>query len=320
MRRHDHQFNLGSNRTMSIIALIQTGLLLLILLTIVYFQYSPVERIQPRRMNIEPTPSPYPSIDLRPSMKAVMEESGTDKLDRHAYDRYYEMYFKEFRDKQNLSLLEIGVDSGKSLRLWTEYFSNPAFIHGIAYGVDVTQAKKKVCDWDMHACNKVTIFTGDQSDPLFLKTFADKYQYDIIIDDGSHLPRHQIFSFQYLFSILKPGGVYVLEDLETSYWNTPGASLYGNVISAGVGASPKVNAIEKLKQYIDVLMRFHMAYPSLSISDGDDTLFSLTFGQGLVIIRKSSDENAFHIPNIQKAPVDHSLLKNWMLQAKESNP
>jgi len=166
----------------------------------------------------------------------------------------------------------------------------------------------------------VTIFTGDQSDPHFLKSLTDKYQYDIIIDDGSHFPQHQILTFQHLFSVLKPGGLYVVEDLETSYWNSPGASLYGNSISAGIGESPKVNAIEKLKQYVDVLMRFHMAYPDLSISHGDNTIFSITFGQGVAIIRKSSGDQSNHLPNIQEAPVDHATLKKWMLQVKDSNP
>lgn len=42
--------------------------------------------------------------------------------------------------------------------------------------------------------------------------------FDIILDDGSHISEHIITSFTTLFSELKPGGLYVIEDTQTSYW------------------------------------------------------------------------------------------------------
>jgi demethylmacrocin O-methyltransferase len=42
-------------------------------------------------------------------------------------------------------------------------------------------------------------------------------QFDIIIDDGSHLSQHQLFSFYQTFPCLKDGGIYI-EDVQTSFW------------------------------------------------------------------------------------------------------
>ena len=87
------------------------------------------------------------------SIADLMDASGTDKLFRHVYDRYYERYFREFRHKTDMRVLEIGADSGISLKVkfwrnrrllhidiqksqvWSEYFTNATAIHGIAYRV-----------------------------------------------------------------------------------------------------------------------------------------------------------------------------------------
>ena len=53
----------------------------------------------------------------RDSIADLMDASGTDKLTRHSYDRYYERYFAEFRDMADLRILEIGADSGVSLKV-----------------------------------------------------------------------------------------------------------------------------------------------------------------------------------------------------------
>jgi demethylmacrocin O-methyltransferase len=42
-------------------------------------------------------------------------------------------------------------------------------------------------------------------------------QFDIIIDDGGHTMNQQRISFMNLLSLVRSGGLYVIEDLETSY-------------------------------------------------------------------------------------------------------
>ena len=64
----------------------------------------------------------------------------------------------------------------------------------------------------------VEIIQGDQNDKVLLNKLAEKYgKFDIIIDDGSHVSRHIINSFNILFDHLSKNGLYIVEDLQTSY-------------------------------------------------------------------------------------------------------
>ena len=67
--------------------------------------------------------------------------------------------------------------------------------------------------------SRVKVFQGSQDDANVLQTVAcEAGKLDIIIDDGSHINHHQIKSFEILFSFLKDGGIYIIEDTQTSYW------------------------------------------------------------------------------------------------------
>ena len=116
----------------------------------------------------------------------------------------YETLFKDFRDKE-INILEIGIENGDSLRLWRDYFK-----HANICGIDILKKEFKI--------NNVNIMCGDQSDLSFLSEVVKKYdKFDIIIDDGSHLAKHIIKSFSYLFNFLHKNGIYIIEDLQTSY-------------------------------------------------------------------------------------------------------
>jgi hypothetical protein len=72
--------------------------------------------------------------------------------------------------------------------------------------------------------------------------------------DGGHVPKDQVDAFNFLFSrALRPGGVYALLDVETSYWDAPGAELYGRPIAAGRGKPG--SAVETFKQLADGVNR-----------------------------------------------------------------
>lgn len=76
-----------------------------------------------------------------------------------------------------------------------------------------------------HKTDRATIFTGDQADVAFLNEFVtattsgDQPLFDIVIDDGGHTMNQQLTSLQHLWKIVKPGGIYFIEDLQTSYWD-----------------------------------------------------------------------------------------------------
>jgi hypothetical protein len=137
---------------------------------------------------------------------------GTDKADEgHTFHLsfldVYEKYLEPMRDEP-IRILEIGVRKGSSLRMWKSYFRN-----GSIYGLDINPDCKRYEE------DRISIEIGSQDDPEFLShCFAGIDNFDVIIDDGSHVNRHMLTSFERLFyERLSSGGIYVMEDLWCSY-------------------------------------------------------------------------------------------------------
>ncbi len=139
--------------------------------------------------------------------------------DRHLYTDIYSTYFEPLKDK-DINFFEIGVSSGNSVKIWYDYFS-----------------KAKIFGFDIDDCSRfnndrVMCFKGDQANRSNLVSTMKKINkyFDIIIDDGGHHMGQQQISFGTLFKYLKPGGLYFIEDLHTSYWPFNGYEVvYGNV-------------------------------------------------------------------------------------------
>ena len=198
-------------------------------------------------------------------MKTFKEigQSVTDKITQHRYDRFYPMFLEPLRN-QEFSMLEIGIDRGGSLSLWKEYFP-----YAKIFGADIHQEWKD---------ERATIIKCDQSNPSDLKELAQKVpKCKLIIDDGSHNPRHQMITFCELFkSALDFGGVYIIEDLECNYWH-PDSSLYGYQVG-------HFNFIDFLKKLADeVNEEFSKRKNYFSIS-------SVTFGHNCAIIKKQTED------------------------------
>jgi hypothetical protein len=130
----------------------------------------------------------------------------TDKANYHRFTQFYNSYFNQKRYEAKL-VMEIGVLNGGSLKMWEEYFPNATII-----GVD-NQNKKQ------YEQGRIKIHQADQEYPDSLVEVAKQYgQFDIIIDDGSHLIPHQYQTLGALFPYVKINGYYVLEDLHTSHF------------------------------------------------------------------------------------------------------
>jgi hypothetical protein len=140
----------------------------------------------------------------------------------HKKYSYFELYDKLFNmySGKHPKVLEIGVYKGASIRTWKEFFGEGSTIVGIDINADC--ARFEVPDQDIH------VRIGDQSDPQFLKGLCDEFgTFDIIMDDGSHFTHHVIASFNCAFlHCLAEGGVYFIEDLNTSYWDDYRTSKY----------------------------------------------------------------------------------------------
>jgi len=129
----------------------------------------------------------------------------------HHYFDIYTRYFERYRDRP-ITMLEIGVFRGGSLRMWKEYFHADSTI----VGIDIDQS----CQAHEIADQNVFVRIGSQADPAFLAAVNGEFgPFDIILDDGSHKTHHQIISFGALFRpALRDGGCYMVEDVHTNYW------------------------------------------------------------------------------------------------------
>src|SRR5215831_10142146 len=131
----------------------------------------------------------------------------------HKWRHYFEVYDRHLihlkESGQRVNLLEIGISHGGSLQMWNYYFKNNVNI----YAIDVNPECKKF------ESDNVKIFIGSQEDPTFLKFLKENTPpIDVLIDDGGHAMRQQITTFEILFEHLQENGIYICEDLHTSYW------------------------------------------------------------------------------------------------------
>lgn len=125
------------------------------------------------------------------------------------YSRLFAPYRNGMPDGRPLRFLEIGVYEGGSLDLWRRFFGDSA----ILYGIDVDP---RCAVFDGRAAQ---VRIGSQADPAFLRSVvAEMGGVDIVLDDGSHVASHQRVSFETLFPLMAEDGLYVAEDLHTSYW------------------------------------------------------------------------------------------------------
>ncbi len=92
----------------------------------------------------------------------IFRHTGTDKLTRHAYDRYYDTWFRPYASKPNMRILEIGSDRGASLSAWAMFFDHIPVVHGLSYGVGDFNTTDVACRLDPVSCAHIRVFHGDQ--------------------------------------------------------------------------------------------------------------------------------------------------------------
>jgi hypothetical protein len=138
---------------------------------------------------------------------------GTDKgVHGHGYTPYYEVHLGPRRLKRHL-VFEIGVGGyaepapGGSLSVWRDYLVRSKIV-----GLDI---EPKIVELG----SRVAFEQADQSSAADLQRVVDAHgRPHIVIDDGSHVGTHIQAAFEFLWPVLLPGGVYVIEDLSCSYY------------------------------------------------------------------------------------------------------
>jgi 8-demethyl-8-(2-methoxy-alpha-L-rhamnosyl)tetracenomycin-C 3'-O-methyltransferase len=125
----------------------------------------------------------------------------------HNYTAVYDRMFTPLRDEP-VTLLELGVFTGASMRMWAEYFPDPN-AKFVGVDIDLSLLGGTISD------PRVTLHEGDQSDTTLVGPVAR--QFDIIIDDASHISSKTVESFTAWWPYLRDGGVYVVEDTHSSF-------------------------------------------------------------------------------------------------------
>ena len=150
-------------------------------------------------------PPPLPPDGEPNALRSYFEEHREGRgiyKGRHYFDLYVR-HLAGFVGRE-VVVVEIGVYSGGSLEMWQTYFGEHATIHGI----DIQEAVRA------YAGDGVHIHVGDQADRAFWEQFKkDVPVIDVLIDDGGHHPNEMRVTFEELFPILRPGGVYICEDI-----------------------------------------------------------------------------------------------------------
>ena len=281
-----------------------------------------------------------------------------------------------YRTKPKLRVLEIGVRDGTSLEVWKEYFGeNAELIVGLAYGVEtkkLTQHRvKEITSTKTSAGGEgsgnkgsstndenkntptVEIVWGDQSKlstmEMLSSTSKGYGNYDIIIDDGSHVPQHMVYTLYSLFdTALNPGGIYIIEDIETNYWKN-GTVLFGynfdetQTTSIMNAYNNKVlredySAVTKVQQLQHLLARYQIGAKLLQnevLMPGDNDICSIEWGMNIVAIKKCPEAGAspasgagggrgtsafYKKPPMQKPMFNEQAMKEWIQNVQRTNP
>ena len=185
------------------------------------------------------------------------------------WDHYFDIYhrhFARFRGKP-CTVVEVGIYHGGSLQMWRDYFGPQARL----IGVDIEPRASALAE------PGTDVLIGDQADPEFLKRIAQHAgPIDVLIDDGGHRMEQQVNTFRYLYGSIKPDGVYLCEDVHTSYW-----------AEFGGGYRMRGSFIEFAKTLVDQLNAIHSEEPERFQPDiFTATTDSITFYDSVVVIEK----------------------------------
>ncbi len=162
-------------------------------------------------------------IDLLPKgeLDTLAADAGTDKRsEKHDYMRFYEAILAPYRD-QEFTFLELGVGipsrKAPSLRTWKAFFPKATIV-----GFDIKPVSKTFEE------DRIHVEIGDAARPRRLRRVFNKWKPSVVLDDASHFWSHQIVGFKTMFPMLPPNGVYIVEDIHTSFGHRPETSKYAD--------------------------------------------------------------------------------------------
>ena len=211
-------------------------------------------------------PAPTPAQDGDPLARWFFAHSGRLVHKWHHYFEIYHRHLARYRGRSPI-VLEIGVFHGGSLEMWRDYFGAGVRL----IGIDVDPRCRAYAD------AQTTILIGDQADRAFLAEVRQRVpRIDVLIDDGGHRMHQQLTTFEELNPHVADAGVYLCEDLHTSYWASHG----------GAYRQPGT-FIEFSKTLIDQLNAWHSREPDrFRADDFTRTAWSMHYYDSVPVIEK----------------------------------
>lgn len=206
-----------------------------------------------------------PAADDNPLADYFFNNPGRPIHKWHHYFEIYHRHFARFRSRSPV-VLEIGVFDGGSLEMWRNYFGPGARI----VGIDLDPACKQF------EGDGTLVLIGDQADRSFLAEVRVRLPHiDIVIDDGGHTMVQQITTFEELYPHLQPNGIYLCEDVHTSY-----------IADYGGGLRREGSFVEFSKLLIDRLHAWCYTPEGAAIDPIARTTFALHFYHRILVAEK----------------------------------
>jgi len=190
-------------------------------------------------------------------MNKINELFNKSKFKSSKYSKYFKNYedvLGKFKGK-DVTIIEIGVQDGGSLKIWQEFFGPNSKI----IGVDLNPKCKKFEE------ENIKIYIGSQSSKTFWsKLFNEIGKVDIIIDDGGHTNHQQIITAINCIPNIKDGGILVTEDVHASYlkrFNNPSKYSFINFVKKTIddinSLFPEIKKFEfSLNEYVYSIQNF----------------------------------------------------------------
>lgn len=200
----------------------------------------------------------------------------------------YERIFAEYRDSP-VRMLEIGIQNGGSLEIWSKYFENAQQLIGCDINSD--------CEKLVYENPRIKVVIGDANkDETKKRIFGYCNDFNIVIDDGSHKSSDIVRSFVKYFPHVKNGGIFVVEDLHCSYWKEFEGGLFDPFSS--ITFFKRLADIASFehwgtdRQRKELLAGFSKQYDVVFDEDILSHIHAVEFINSICVIRKSSyDKN-----------------------------
>ncbi len=190
---------------------------------------------------------------------------------------------------------------GRSYKLWDEFFSNK-------------EAQLNYMEIDGECVSKMNIqprngrvYVGSQDNVTFLEHAATQIEagggLDVLVDDGGHTMHQQLVTLEKLWPHIRPGGLYIVEDVQTSYW-----AQYGGSSDAATLKKPKNKPSTFLGHVVGLLDTLNCDY---SEEPCDQTLQAIHCYHHACALRKAGRPGDAHA-----APIKYPSMNNAHLAGK----